>query len=100
MISNPEEKVDISEFTYPGPRPSSKEMCVLMMADSVEAASRTLKKYDPESINELVEQIISRQAGEGQYSDASLTFRDISLIKEIFKNRLSNIYHARIEYPA
>jgi len=100
LNSNPEEKVDISEFTYPGPRPSSREECVLMMADSVEAASRTLKKYNPESINELVEQIVSRQAGEGQYSDASLTFRDISLIKEIFKNRLSNMYHARIEYPA
>ena len=97
---NPQGEVDINEFTYPGPRPFSKETCVLMMADSVEAASRTLKVYDPESIHELVENIVANQSREDQYSDASLTFRDITAIKEIFKNRLSNIYHARIEYPA
>jgi len=98
--ANPQEEVDINEFTYPGPRPFSRETCVLMMADSVEAASRTLKTYDPESIHELVEKIIAHQSREDQFSDASLTFRDITVIKEIFKNRLSNIYHSRIEYPA
>jgi len=97
--SNPEEKVDISEFTYPGPKPSSKENAVLMMADSVEAASRTLKVYTSESISDLVEKIVRQQAEEDQFSEADITFGDISAIKEIFKNRLSNIYHNRIEYP-
>jgi putative nucleotidyltransferase with HDIG domain len=97
--SNPEEEVDISEFTYPGPKPSSKENAVLMMADSVEAASRTLKAYTTESISDLVENIVRHQAEEDQFSEADITFGDISAIKEIFKNRLSNIYHNRIEYP-
>lgn len=70
-----------------------------MMADSVEAASRTLKTYTRESISELVEKIVSRQVEEEQFSDADITFADITAVKEIFKNRLSNIYHSRIEYP-
>jgi len=96
---NPDEEVDINGFTYPGPKPSSKENAVLMMADSVEAASRTLKVYTSETISDLVENIVSRQAEEGQFSEADITFADITAIKEIFKNRLSNIYHSRIEYP-
>ena len=99
LNANPEEDVDINEFTYPGPKPSSKENAVLMMADSVEAASRTLKTYTPESIHDLVENIVAHQAKEDQFSEADLTFADITIIKEIFKNRLSNIYHSRIEYP-
>jgi putative nucleotidyltransferase with HDIG domain len=99
LRSNPGEEVDISEFTYPGPKPYSKETSVLMMADSVEAASRTLKQYSPESIHELVEGIVERQIREGQFSDTNLTFGDVTVIKEIFKNRLQNIYHSRIEYP-
>ena len=97
--SNPDEEVDINEFTYPGPRPTAKEHAILMMADSVEAASRTLKAYTPESISDLVESIVARQAEESQFSEANLTYADISTTKEIFKNRLSNIYHSRIEYP-
>ncbi len=97
--TNPGEEVDISEFTYPGPKPANKEQAVLMMADSVEAASRTLKTYTRESISELVEKIVSRQVEEEQFSDADITFADITAVKEIFKNRLSNIYHSRIEYP-
>lgn len=97
--TNPDEEVDISEFTYPGPKPTNKEQAVLMMADSVEAASRTLKAYTRESISELVENIISRQEQEEQFADADITFADITAVKEIFKNRLSNIYHSRIEYP-
>jgi len=99
LNTNPDEEVDISEFTYPGPKPSSKENAILMMADSVEAASRTLKAYTRESISELVENIVKRQEEQGQFSEADITFADISIIKEIFKNRLSNIYHSRIEYP-
>jgi len=97
--TNPDEEVDISEFTYPGPKPASKENAVLMMADSVEAASRTLKAYTSDTISDLVDNIVSRQEEEGQFSEADITFADITAIKEIFKNRLSNIYHSRIEYP-
>ena len=97
--TNPDEEVDIKEFTYPGPKPSSKETAILMMADSVEAASRTLKAYTRENISELVENIVNRQAGEDQFSEADITYADISVVKEIFKNRLTNIYHSRIAYP-
>ena len=97
--TNPDEEVDISEFTYPGPKPASKENAVLMMADSVEAASRTLKAYTRDTISDLVDNIVSRQEEEGQFSEADITFADITAIKEIFKIRLSNIYHSRIEYP-
>jgi hypothetical protein len=97
--TNPGQEVDISEFTYPGPKPTSKENAVLMMADSVEAASRTLKAYTSDTISDLVENIVSRQEEEGQFSEADITFADISAAKEIFKIRLSNIYHSRIEYP-
>jgi hypothetical protein len=86
-------------FTYKGPKPFSREMAIVMMADAVEAASRTLDKYTDESISELVERIIIIQEQEEQFSDAPLTFRDISEIKAVFKKRLSNIYHSRIAYP-
>ncbi len=98
LNSNPEE-VNVAEFTYPGPKPYSKETSVLMIADSVEAASRTLKQYSPESIHELVEGIVEHQTREGQFSDTDLTYGDVTAVKEIFKNRLQNIYHTRIEYP-
>jgi len=99
LNANPGEEVDIDEFRYPGPKPYSKETAVLMMADSVEAASRTLKIYNPDSISDLVESIVERQIGEDQYSESKLTFGDLSQVKEIFKNKLANIYHSRIEYP-
>jgi membrane-associated HD superfamily phosphohydrolase len=87
------------EFAYPGPKPFSKEMAIVMMADAVEASSRTLDKFTEDSISELVERIITIQEQEDQFSDAPLTFKDISDVKNIFKKRLSNIYHARIAYP-
>jgi cyclic-di-AMP phosphodiesterase PgpH len=87
------------EFSYPGPKPFSKETAIVMMADAVEAASRSLEKYTDESISELVEKIIYIQEQDGQYSDVPLTFKEISDIKEAFKKRLSNIYHIRIAYP-
>jgi len=99
LNTRPEEEVDINEFRYPGPKPSSKEHAVLMMADSVEAASRTLKSYTRESISDLVENIVRHQSEEEQFTEADITFSDITAIKEIFKNRLTNIYHSRIEYP-
>jgi cyclic-di-AMP phosphodiesterase PgpH len=98
-LNNNPDDVNAEDFTYPGPKPSSKEMAVLMIADSVEAASRSMKNINPESIDELVDHIVDHQTKEEQYTDADITFRDISTIKEIFKKKLTNIYHARIEYP-
>jgi cyclic-di-AMP phosphodiesterase PgpH len=95
----PELEVDLKKFSYPGPKPFSKEMAVLMMADSVEAASRSLKEFNQENISELVEKIINLQLNDGQFEDSPVTYRDIKTVKEVFKNRLRNIYHARISYP-
>ena len=86
-------------FRYPGPKPFSKETAVLMMADSVEAAGRSLKEYNSDSIDELVDRIIDNQKAIGQFDQADLTFRDISRIKKLFKKKLKGIYHVRIEYP-
>ncbi len=87
------------EFAYPGPKPFSKEMAIVMMADAVEASSRTLDKYTDLAISELVDRILYIQEHDDQFSDAPLTFKEISEIKNVFKIRLSNIYHARIAYP-
>jgi putative nucleotidyltransferase with HDIG domain len=86
-------------FRYPGPIPFSKETAILMMADGVEASSRSLKKYDAVTIDELVDRIINHQINENQFINADITFRDINQIKKIFKKRLMNMYHVRIEYP-
>lgn len=86
-------------FSYPGPKPVSSETAVVMMADAVEASSRTLTEYNEENISELVERIIYLQEQDGQFTEVPLTFKDISDIKDAFKRRLANIYHARIIYP-
>ncbi len=96
---NGEKLADISMFSYPGPAPFSKETAVLMMADAIEAASRTLKEYNETTIDGLVEGIINNQMNDNQFLEADITFRDIFLVKEVFKQKLLNIYHARIEYP-
>jgi putative nucleotidyltransferase with HDIG domain len=95
----PGEKIEDEDFQYPGPIPFSKETAVLMMADTVEAASRSLKKYDAEAIDNLVERIIDAQIKENQFINSDITFKNISNIKKIFKKKLLNIYHLRIEYP-
>ncbi len=97
--NNPDEIVDDELFRYPGPVPYSKETAVLMMADAVEASSRSLKKYDAESIDGLVEQIIDHQADQHQFDNADITLKDITAIKKIFKKKLRSIYHVRVEYP-
>jgi len=96
---NPLDEVDERVFTYPGPKPFSRETAVVMMADSVEAASRSLERADEENINNLVESVIDKQIETGQFSNANITLRDISQAKKILKNKLLNIYHARIAYP-
>ncbi|HOK62226.1 MAG TPA: hydrolase, partial [Tenuifilum sp.] len=90
---------DEGKFSYPGPEPQTKETAIVMMADAVEAASRSLKEYTVQSIDQLVERIIDDQLNSGQYGFADVTLRDISLIKTIFKKKLQNIYHVRLEYP-
>lgn len=96
---NPEQEPDISKFTYPGPTPFTKETAILMMADAVEAASRSLKNFTDEEIERLVENIIESQIDENQFVNAPITFREITQVKDVFKQRLKNIYHARVEYP-
>lgn len=96
---NEGEKIDEQLFEYPGPKPYNKETAVLMMADAIEAASRSLSEYTPETIGKLVDKIIDHQLEEGQFEQAELTFRDIYRAREIFKQKLINIYHARIAYP-
>jgi putative nucleotidyltransferase with HDIG domain len=88
-----------AEFKYPGPKPFSKETAIVMMADAVEASSRSLESYTETNISELVEKIIYLQEQDEQFSDVPLTFKDISDIKAAFKKRLSTIYHVRIAYP-
>ena len=96
----PEGGLDRKHFSYRGPKPFSKEMAVLMMADSVEAASRSLKEYSEENLEELISKIIASQVKEGQFDNADITFNDITTIKEIFKKKLMNAYHVRVEYPS
>lgn len=97
--AHPGEEVDISHFTYPGPRPTSKEGGILMMADAVEARSRSLSVYTDESISDMVEQMINCQIADGQLKDTPLSFKDVEDIKAVFKEKLTNIYHHRITYP-
>ena len=94
----PEEEVDIQDFTYPGPKPYSKETAILMMADSSEAAARSIKNPTSENIDALIEKIINKQISADQYVNADITFKEINQIKRLFKKKLVNIHHARIEY--
>lgn len=96
---HPDEEVDVADFSYPGPNPFSKETAILMMADTVEAASRSLKEYTEESISNLVEKLIDSQMNDGLLKNSPLTFRDIDIAKGIFKDKLTTIYHSRIVYP-
>ena len=96
---HPDEEVDISLFSYPGPNPSTKEQAILMMADAVEAASRSLSEYTEESINGLIEKIVDGQVSEGYFKECPITFKDIALIKTLFKEKLKTMYHTRITYP-
>ena len=96
---HPDETPDEDLFTYPGPNPRSRETSILMMADAVEAASRSLSEHTPEAISALVNRIIDGQIAEGLHDDSPLSFRDVSIIKETFASRLRTMYHSRISYP-
>lgn len=95
----PDKEIDEKTFTYPGPNPFSKETAVLMMADSVEAASRSLKEHTEESIRQLVDKIIDGQIADGLLKSAPLTFRDVETIKSVFVDKLKTMFHTRISYP-
>lgn len=97
--ANPDLKPNEEAYTYPGPIPSNKETAILMMADAVEARSRSLTEYTAESISEMVESMIDSQIAEGEFKDAPITFRDVELVKAVFKEKMKNIYHNRIKYP-
>jgi len=86
-------------FTYPGPLPNNKETAILMMADAVEATSRSLNSYSEENIEQMVEDIINGQINEGQFRESPISFRDVETVKAVFKEKIKNIYHSRIPYP-
>lgn len=97
--NHPGEEVDSAPFTYPGPNPRTRETSLLMMADAVEAASRSLPEHTPEAITQLVDKIIDGQIADGLHNDSALSFRDVKIIKQEFVRRLMTIYHSRVVYP-
>ena len=96
---HPDEQVDKEMFQYPGPNPFTREQAILMMADTVEAASRSLKEYTEESISTLTNKLIDSQVADGFFRECPITFRDIALAKSVLIERLKSIYHTRISYP-
>ena len=96
---NPDKPVDDSLFTYPGPDPFTREQAILMMADTVEAASRSLKEYTEETISKLVNHLIDQQVEEGFFRYCPITFHDIAVAKQVLTERLMSIYHTRTVYP-
>lgn len=97
--AHPDEEIDPAPFTYHGPAPFSRETAVLMMADSIEAASHSLKDPDEKSISDLVDNIINKQMEAGQFLNTDLTLHDIEACRKVLKKKLMNIYHVRIAYP-
>lgn len=97
--AHPGEKIDESLFRYPGPKPTTKETAILMMADAVEARSRSLKEYTEQSIAEMVNQMIDAQIQDGQFAETPLSFSDVEAIREVFTTKLVAIHHQRIAYP-
>ncbi len=93
------DQLEIEDFMYPGPKPFSKETAILMMCDSVEAASKSLKEPTSTKIDEFVETILNKQMNDDQFLNANITFKEIQSIKKVLKQKLTNIYHLRIEYP-
>ena len=92
-------KAIVSDFRYLGPKPFSKETAIVMMADSVEAASKSIKDPNVKLINDFVEKIIDKQIEDNQFIDSDITLKEIQIAKKIFKEKLNNIYHLRVEYP-
>ncbi len=96
---HPDEEVDVRDFSYPGPDPFTREQAILMMADTVEAASRSLPEYTEETIKALINKLVDAQLEEGHFKECPITFRDIAVAKAVMLERLKSIYHTRISYP-
>ena len=97
--NHPDEEIDKEAFTYPGPSPFTREQAILMMADTVEAASRSLNEYTEESLSELINRLIDNQVNAGYFSECPITFLDIANAKQVLLEGLKSIYHTRIKYP-
>ena len=97
--AHPNDTVDDLLFTYPGPNPYTKEQAILMMADTVEAASRSLPDYTDKTIRDLVNRLIDGQVAEGYFKECPITFRDIAYAKTVLIEKLKTIYHTRLSYP-
>lgn len=98
-IDRPDEYTKEDDYTYHGPIPFTKETCVLMMADAIEAASRSLKDPDEQSVTQLVERIVKSQFDEGQFDQAKITLQEINQVKKVMIKKLLTIYHVRVQYP-
>ncbi len=96
---HPDEPLNIADFQYPGPTPYSRETAVVMIVDSVEAACKSLKDHDSQSINQLVDRIVDSKISQNQLENCNLTFGDITRIRKMLKTKMLSIYHARISYP-
>ncbi len=96
---NPDKALDTSLFQYPGPKPRSKEESIVMMADTIEAACKSLKNPSEEQINEMIDKLVSNKINQGQMEDAKISFRELELCKKEFKKVMKSVHHARIEYP-
>jgi len=99
QMENPGKEVNIDDFSYPGPVPTSKECTVLMLTDGIEAATRSLKDKSYENMKELIDTMVNKKIQDGQLKNAELTFKEITIFKETVLEKLRNIYHLRIEYP-
>jgi putative nucleotidyltransferase with HDIG domain len=97
--AGPDAEIDVSRFTYPGPKPRSKETAIVMLADSCESAARAMQDPTPERVRELIDTIVEGKISDGQLDEAPLTLREVALVKEQFVNILSGVHHRRIEYP-
>jgi membrane-associated HD superfamily phosphohydrolase len=100
-LSEGKTEADVNKecYTYPGPKPYSKEAAILMMADAIEARSRTLNELTEQSIAIMVDQMIDTQVADGQFSETKLSFKDLEDIRVVFKQKLIEINHHRITYP-
>ena len=99
LNSHPGMTPNLSNFKYPGPKPQTIETAILMMADSIEAASRSLNEYTTKTIENLVNSIIDYQISDGQFDDVDITLKQINIVRSIFIAKIKNIYHSRIVYP-
>jgi membrane-associated HD superfamily phosphohydrolase len=96
---NPDAEVDESKFRYPGPNPTTKEQTIMMIADSIEAACKSLKNPSEQELFDFIDKIVAGKISNGQLEDSEISFRELEEIIQVFKNIMKSVYHVRIEYP-